>query len=102
MLGSRWPRVTLSSCDEAALKRKQQMAALITNSPSVAFGSAKARLPHVLSSGIFALIVCDGFDSSFSAFISFYAIGYTLCFTSIGTVCSEGRKVQEFGCKRSD
>ena len=34
---------------------------------------------------IFA-VVCDGFVSSFSAFISFYAIGYTLCFASIGTV----------------
>ena len=51
--------------------------------------STETRSPMtiVLSSCIFACVVCDGFVSSFSAFISFYAIGYTihtLCFAGIG------------------
>ena len=59
-----------------APKRKQPMGAFDINSPSAAFGFAETRLPHVLSSGISVRIVCDGFVSNFSAFISFYVIGY--------------------------
>ena len=46
----------------------------------------------MLASRIFRRVVCDRFVSSFSAFISFYAIGYTLCLVGIGTVA--------LGCKR--
>ena len=86
MLGSRRPRVTLTSP-----KLKQPMAAFDINSPSAALGFAENSVYHVLSSGIFACIVCGRCCGKFysSAFISFYAIGYKLCFASIGTVCSE-------------
>ena len=45
MLGSRRPRVTLTSCAEVAPKRKRPMAASDINYPSAAFSSTETRLP---------------------------------------------------------
>ena len=75
------------------------MAAFDINSPRHGVPRKLAPPRHMLSSRIFAHDVCDGFVASFSAFISFYAIGYTYILSRGYRDCmfrSEGLKDAKF------
>ena len=81
MLGSRRPRVTLTSRAEVAPKRKRPMAASDINYPSAVFSSTETRLP----------MTCAFVSHFRPCCVRWICVEFStqLCLAGIGTVCSE-------------